>query len=405
MTDHARPTSKLTKEIVESTPALEKPVYVWDAETKGFFLRVLPSGLKSFGLFYRNKFNRQRWHKIGRYPDWSVDRARREARSVRVLVDQGGDPSRVRDLDRNADTVDQLLDRYDREHLSRRNRESTAREFRRLMQNHIRPALGNLAVKDVSGSDVADLLHQMRDISRSANIVRTILSKVFNLAEQWGLRDRRTNPCFGLPRYEEVARNRLVSAPEMKRIGVALDAAEATMLPASLNAIRFLALSGCRLSEVLNLRRAQVDAVGQFLRLEQTKTRPRLHPLGSLAVAFLEDVMASHESEWVFPSQTGESPVGKSRVELTWRKLREAAGVPDVRLHDLRHTVGTVSARHAPNAFLVRDKLGHATTAMTNRYVHADMDPLAELSDKVESEIGNAFGIRATAKRRPPLGG
>ena len=111
MTDRARPTSKLTKEIVESTPALEKPVYVWDAETKGFFLRVLPSGLKSFGLFYRNKFNRQRWHKIGRYPDWSVERARREARAVRVLVDQGGDPSRTRDLERNADTVDQLLDR------------------------------------------------------------------------------------------------------------------------------------------------------------------------------------------------------------------------------------------------------------------------------------------------------
>ncbi len=88
-------------------------------------------------------------------------------------------------------------------------------------------------------------------------------------------------------------------------------------------------------------------------------------------------------------------------MERSWRRIRKAAELEDVRLHDLRHTVGTYAGQTGANAFLVRDKLGHKTLAMTGRYVSQDAGPLRELNDRVEQRIASALAGEATAEVLP----
>lgn len=384
---------RLTKRVVDSTLSGQKPVLVADGEIRGFCLRVLPSGIKSFCLVYRNKYGRQRWLTIGRYGEMTPDQARDLAIVLRGRIALGEDPVDDKTATRDSISLDELLDRYEKDHLEVHNRAVTATENKRILRNHVRPALGARKVKDIGTADIAELVTRLRSKPRTANLARAILSKVFNLAELWGLRLRASNPCEGVPKYPEKAHDRTLTIAEQEAFGAALKAAEGEELPACLDAIRLLALSGCRLGEVMGLKRSQVDHAGMVLRLEVTKTKPRLHPLGNTAMALLKGVLASHDSEWVFPNPDGLAPLAKWRLEKCWQRVRAQAGLSDVRLHDLRHNVGSVSGKHAANAFLVRDKLGHSTTSMTGRYVHPDASPLTALSNAVELEIGGAMGL------------
>jgi integrase len=385
--------TRLTKRSVDAAKPGAKIGYVWDGEIRGLCLRVMPSGIKSFCLLYRNEFGRQRWLTIGRYGEITPDEARAKAIELRGMVAKREDPQQEKIDRRKSISLGELLDRYEREYLEVHNRASTATEFKRLLRNHVRPLLGSRKAKDISAADILELVGKMRETPRSANLARAILSKVFNLAEEWGLRPKGSNPCDGVKKYEEKAHDRTLSAKELAALGAALDAAGTSELPACLDAIRLLTLSGCRLSEVTGLRRDQVEIDKSLLRLPKTKTKPRAHVLGRPAVALLKRVLTLHDSDWVFPEPSGEAGLSKSRIEKCWQRIRKSAGIEDVRIHDLRHHVGTVAGRIAPNAFLVRDKLGHASTGMTGRYVHAETSPLEDLSTKVENEIGAALGL------------
>lgn len=95
--------------------------------------------------------------------------------------------------------------------------------------------------------------------------------------------------------------------------------------------------------------------------------------------------------EYVVHGRDPARPLPAATLEGAWRRIRQRAGIPDVRIHDLRHTVGAYAGQAGANDFLVRDRLGHKTLAMTGRYVECDADTLRALSDKVESRISAAM--------------
>ena len=97
------------------------------------------------------------------------------------------------------------------------------------------------------------------------------------------------------------------------------------------------------------------------------------------------------DDDFVFPGTDDAEPVSIWAMESAWKRVRKEIGVNDLRLHDLRHGVGTIAASLGANAFLVRDKLGHATLAMSSRYVGRQTDPLAQLSEKLETHISTAM--------------
>jgi integrase len=169
-------------------------------------------------------------------------------------------------------------------------------------------------------------------------------------------------------------------------------------------AIELLLYTGCRLSEVLNLRWEHVDFAAGVITLSDTKSGgPQRVTMNAPARHVLKVLQASKEaSEWVLPSvSSAKQPISKAGIEAAWHKIRIAAQIEDVRMHDLRHTVGTYADQSGANAFLVRDLLRHKNLAMTGRYVnHAD-SPVRTLSDQVGERIAAAMAGRTPAEVVP----
>lgn len=279
--------------------------------------------------------------------------------------------------------------RYLDEHVKPRNAASTRVRVTYLVERQIRPAFGSRLVSEVTRADVMRFHDARRATPRQANLVLATLSKMFTLAELWGWRAEHTNPVRLVTRYPEARRDRVLNSEELRRLGCALDAAISQGRASKANAIALLALSGCRLSEVLSLTWDAVDLQNNVLRLAASKTGPRAHQLGEVASELLRNVARKPDVSLVFSSTSGRA-LSVSVMEKFWRRLCASANVTECRIHDLRHTVGTLAAASGANAFLVRDKLGHKTLAMTNRYV--SRQPLRALSNSVEHQVAAAMG-------------
>jgi len=382
---------RLTKRLVESVTPGAKDIILWDSELKGFGCKITPKGKRVYFVYYRTRAGQQRRPTIGVHDPLTCEKARETARQWLAEAADGGDPSADRNTRRRAPTVAELCERFVAEHCSRKHA-STAKEYRRLIERRIKPMLGRLKVDTVTSADVARLHHAMRDTPRSANQAVSVLSKMMTLAIRWKLRPDGLNPCKGsVDKYPENERERFLTETELSRLGKVLDEAERTRteLPGVIRAIRLLALTGRRMGDILSLRWDHVDFGNGCLRLPNTKTGAQKVTLGALVLALLDGF--ERTGEYVVQGRDPDRSLSVWTLESAWRRIRQQAEIPDVRIHDLRHTVGTYAGQAGANVFLVRDKLGHKTIAMTGRYVERDTDPLRALSDKVENRIAAAM--------------
>ena len=408
--------AKLTKRFVERVAPADKDLVLWDDVLPGFGLRVKASGVRSYVIQYRNVQGRSRRFTIGRHGILTPDEARKIAKDKLRAVAAGEDPAADRKAARSALDMAALCDRYLEEHVAVHNKPKTEKGCRSVVDLYIKPSLGSRKVAGVDFADVDKLHRSMKDTPRQANLTLSVLSKMLNLAERWEYRPLGSNPCKLIERYPENERERFLSEKELARLGAALDAAEKDG-SASLdvcNALRLLALTGCRLNEVLGLRWDDVDFASSSLWLQDAKSGPRSHSVGALALALLDTIPRVDGSPAVFHGGD-DGRLADFTLQKAWRGqkarpkqkaapgqkaqpgqkakhgIRDVAGLKDVRIHDLRHTVGTYASQTGANAFLIRDKLGHSAVATTNRYVNKSDGPLRVLSDKVESRIGAAM--------------
>jgi integrase len=257
-------------------------------------VRVTSAGAKAFILNYRAG-GRERRYTIGSYPDWKVSAARDEAKRLKKLIDVGHDPMAERHEQRAAPTIDDLADRFEGEHLSKR-RFSTARDYRSMLKLYIRPHLGRMKVHDVRHADV-ERLHAAvaKTAPIRANRVVALLSKMLNLSIKWEIRT--DNPVYGLERTPEERRERYLSPDEIERLAAALDAyPERT----AVNAIRLILLTGARRGEALAAKWSEISlqpgAEAWSKPSAHTKTK-RNHkvPLSAAAVALLTEMKSSAE--------------------------------------------------------------------------------------------------------------
>ncbi len=416
---------KLTKRFVESVRPTAGDQVIFDDALPGFGLRVLPSGVRSYLVQYRNKQGRSRRLTIGKHGKITVDGARKAALRIFDAVRAGKDPVAERRAYIDAPLVNDLLDRYIAEHVEKRNRPRTCEEVKRLVERHVRPQLGRHKVAAVTRQDVAKLHRELGSTPRQANFVLAVCSKAFSLAELWAMRPEGVNPCTRIERYAENARERFLSAEELGRLGATLRLAEAEGLPWNIDprtakskhlvkpenrrtlysrvttaAIELLLYTGCRLSEVLNLRWDQVDFELGKITLAETKAgRPQVVVMNAPARQILKVLHKAKGSPWVLPStRDAKRPISKAAIEAAWQRIRSAAKLEDVRLHDLRHTVGTYAGQSGANAFLVRDLLRHKNLSMTGRYVNQADDPVRSLSDQVGERIAAGLSGRPVAQ-------
>ncbi len=201
---------------------------------------------------------------------------------------------------------------------------------------------------------------------------------MFSLAEKWGLRADAFNPCRHVEKYRERKLERFLSNDELARLGEVLLEAERTQteLPSVIAAIKLLLLTGCRLSEILNLRWDEVDVENQCLRLRESKTGAKIVYLPRYAMEVLSEIERKDNNPFVIVG----AKVGARLVNLQkpWRRIRSKVGLQDVRIHDLRHSFASAAAASGLSLPIIGALLGHSQPQTTQRYAHLAGDPLRE---------------------------
>ena len=231
----------------------------------------------------------------------------------------------------------------------------------------------------------------MRETYCSANRTVALLSKMFNLAEKWGLRPDGSNPCRHVEKYPERKRRRFLSDEELARLGATLEAAEreAVELPSIVAALRLLVLTGARMGEVLSLRWEHVDRVRGVLRLTDSKTGAKEIPLGNAALDVLDGIKRT-TSPWVIAGRDPKKPL--VNLNKAWRRIRERAGLEDVRVHDLRRTAASAGASAGLSLETVGQLLGHTQAATTKRYAFLFDDEKRAAAETMSARV--AQGLR-----------
>jgi integrase len=380
---------KLTKRSVEALQAKAKNYFVWDSEIKGFGVRVLPSGTRTYQIQYR-KGGRTRRASIGRHGNITVEQARDRAKVIMGELSRGQNPVEEIARHRRAPTVSALCDRFFDDHVLERCKPTTQSEYRRALDRFIKPAIGNFKIVDVQRRDIADLHHKFRDIPYQANRTLGVLSKMFNLAEVWGLRPDGSNPCRHVPKYREKKRERYLSEGELLRLGQTLadveeDGSETVYVVA---AIRLLILTGCRLGEIQKLEWEFIK--GDTMALPDSKTGARRIPLPQAAREVLSALPRLSGNPYVIVGIVeGQHATDMQRP---WRRIRERAGLSDVRIHDLRHSYASSAISAGTDLALLMRLLGHTQIQTTMRYAHLYDAPVRNAAEENANRLSALVG-------------
>lgn len=398
---------KLTVRSVEAALPGVKDAIIWDSDLTGFGLKVTPAGRRSFFAYYRTG-GVQRRPTIGQYPVMRPEAAREIARQWLAGAARGEDASAIRKEARKAATVSELFGRYLTDHADVKKRDSSATNDRRLIEKRIKPALGAKKVPAVTRADIASLHHKLAATPFEANRVLALVSKAFSLAHQWGLRPDGVNPAIGIERYPEPKRERFLSAEETKRLWQTLESPEvvAKNSASAIMAIRLLMQTGRRLSEITTLKWEYLDLEAGVMSLPTTKTGALTVPLSASVVSQLVEwkavlvAAAAKVAEkgggrpvapvYVIPGRSPAQPL--VNLQKPWRRIRKAAGLDGVRIHDLRHSFASVAVGLGMSLPQVGKLLGHTQAATTARYAHLSLEVQREavgLVDKAFGEMTN----------------
>ena len=433
---------RLTLQIVKAAKSRESRYTLWDTELKGFGLRVNADGTKSYALKYLFR-GRQRWHTIGKHGSpWTPDTARNEALRILAQARNGVDPQEAKQAQASADLTmaelcdlylaaaraGQILTKFDEP-----KKASTLLTDESRIERHIKPLLGRKRVQEVTTDHIDAFLHDVA-AGRTALDVKTgkrgraiveggrgaatrtvgLLGGVFAFAVRKRLRS--DNPVRGVQRFKDGRNERFLSGQELLRLGQTLAACDeawgqhATDLaawveagrlgkpprtptqaesPSATGAIRLLLLTGARKSEVLQLKWAHVDREHGYLRLPTSKTGAKAIPIGTAALTLIEAQPKFAHNPYVFTGNVaGHHFVGLSKV---WERVRTRAELPDVRLHDLRHSFASVGASSGNSLPLLGAILGHRDPKTTQRYAHIARDPARAAAEHVSNLIATSL--------------
>lgn len=365
-----RSVSRITKTSIEQ---IMPGGVLWDAEVRGFGARVTPAGTTSFILQYRTHKGQQGKLTIGRYPEMTVDQARRIAREQRVSVDQGGHPSQDKKALRTAPTLADYADHYcDVYAVERPLRAATIRQARVVLNRYALPKFGSKKIADVLSSDVRAMVSAARTGSGQgqAKRLRAVLSKMFNLAISDEVRV--SNPCKGVECGQDNQRWEYLSPEHVKAL---LAACACHDDQDGANAIRLLLFTGARLREVLCAEWSQFDLEGGYWTKPSSHTKQkRVHrlALASETVSILRAMERSRQTHFLFPGRCGSKP--RHDLKRPWKAILEASGIGHYRLHDLRRTAASFMLSTKSDLATVGKALGHTQAQTTQRYANIFQD-------------------------------
>lgn len=434
------PVEKITKRTIEASGPRESRYVVFDSLVSGFGLRVYPSGQKSWIYEYRPygaaRDSRKKRYTIGDVKDFTADEARKLAEGYRAAVRTGGDPQAVKNAEREAPTLRDIGRAFLEEHVAKKRGASTLAAYANTLENHLLSKHGTTKAKDFSGRDMSRLHQRMESTPYAANKLLAVVSSMYGWANgKGGLLDNVPNPAAGIERFQEEERGSVLSTDELQRLGAAIRQAETVGVSWVLNpdakskhrrkdadtqvtvisehaaaALRLLIFTGARLREILTLRWDQFDEERGLLLLPEHKTKratgkPKVIVLNAPALAVLNGL--TRIGRYVIAGDAAGTKDEKPRADLKrpWDAVRRAAGLPDLRIHDLRHNFGGFGAGGGYGLPLIGSLLGHSpkNPRTTARYAHLAADPLRNAANAIGADIAARMGEVPSKNNVVPL--
>lgn len=410
-----RSSTRITKTVVDG---LGPGQVVWDAEIKGFGVRCQTKA-KSYILKTTFQGDQRQWT-IGIHGSpWTADSARTEAKRRLGEIVQGKDPTEAKNRERVR--MKDFCARYLEQYAAAKKKASSAELDRKNIQNHVIPLIGQKFVDELKPTDIEAFKNAVREGKTAprdakakrkaqggglvvrggpgvANRCLTLLSTMLNLAERWGLRPKASNPVKGVARYIEKPKERYLSVDEFRKLAETLDQferEEAESIYAT-TAIRLLIATGARLSEILTLKWDHVQFERRRLRLPDSKTGAKTIELTPQAVDLLKSLTRIDGNPHVIVGRRH----GQHLIDLQrpWQRIRGAAGLLDVRIHDLRHSFASLAIQNGLSTDVIGKLLGHRSSETTRRYAHLADSYLAQENDK----IGQLLSAAMAVKKDPP---
>lgn len=389
-----KPTKPLTKTAVDAGRKLAKDsgsLWIGDSETPGFGARCYASGSVTFCLRYRTEAGVQRVLKVATYPAVTVEEARRMARAATVEIHGRRDPQAERqraavEIDTVRTLVTRWLTEYARAHRKR------WKEDRYRVDRAILPALGRLRLEDVTANVLAGWHRKVGKSSPvQANRSLETLRAAWRWAEKEGLlAEALPDPTRRVKKFREYSRDRWLRKEEVARLMAAVRDESDPFIRA---AVPLLLLTGLRKRELLHARWSDVDLERGEIRLPSTKSgNAQIRLLPAPAVTLLRDLPRIAKSPYVFPRP---SDPAKPRDDLKkpWERIRKAAGLEDVTLHDLRRTAGSHMAQAGVPLQVIQEVLGQSHPGVTRIYARLASENERDALDTLSNVLAGSMGL------------
>ncbi len=352
---------------------------VWDDQLKGFGARR--QKITTSYILKTSTNGKQRLITIGKHGlPWTPDTARRQAMSFKVdpsLADKGKD---------DEPTLNNLIIDFKKVHFSKL-KPRTQKDYESVIENKILPVLGIHKIKDLRREDIVKFHQSLAETPRQANLALAIVSVILNWAEEFGHRKLNSNPCKGIKKFPSNKRQRYLTADEFGRLGQAIHSLEQsggiTIYAAA--AIRLLALTGCRRSEILQLKYSYLDFERQAIFLPDSKTGAKKVNLNKPAIDVIKSLPRHVSSDYVIAGQVPGKPM--VNIQKPWKRVLEIAKIENFVLHDLRHSYASLLASNGASLPMIGKLLGHSNSQTTERYAHLNDEPITELNKMAGEKI------------------
>jgi integrase len=354
-------------------PPGKKRIDHYDTVTTGFVLEVRASGLKTYYLRYFEENGRQRQHKIACYEDVTFDQARKVAKRLRSEVVLGGNPADKKEKRKAIPTYATVAE----QHLAyARTYQRRPENVERVIRLHLLPRWGKLRLDEIKQQTVAQWLASKREEGFAPATVekfRVTLGRSFELAARWNIPGAEHNPVRGVPRPKfNNAREHYLSQEGAQKLYRALEQSSNPLLKVI---VGLLLLTGARKMELLKAKWEHVDLERKVLYIPDSKTGKARHvPLSQAALDLIGLLPRWPGCPWLIANPKTRKPY--TDIKRAWDTARTAAGLPGLRIHDLRHSAASFMINAGIDLYAVGRILGHADHQSTMRYSHLSHDTL-----------------------------
>ncbi|MGJ8624238.1 MAG: tyrosine-type recombinase/integrase [Yoonia sp.] len=370
--------------LLKAPPAAKGRDYYYDEREKGLVMAVTGTGTKTFYLYKRIEGRPERLM-LGRFPDMTVEQARKRAVTAKGEIATGANPQKerraIRDEMTFGDLFSEYLEKYSKVH--KRSWQYDEREVNRFLSRWFK--------RKISSFDRVEIERLHAKIGKEngttqANRLLERIRSIFNKAIEWGWQGN--NPAVGIKKFKEKSRDRFLQPDELPRFFEAL-ANEPNETARDFFMISLL--TGARKSNTLAMRWRDINFSTATWRIEETKNgeAQTIH-LPAQAIEILTARKLASESPWVFEGSGTSGHLADPKK--AWKRILTEAGIEDLRIHDLRRTLGSYQAATGANGYIIGKSLGHKSQQSTAIYARLNLDPVRESVNKATDAMFGYVG-------------